>query len=102
MDFKTEENYEMTELLMKLIDNIKALQKETVIARGKVVSLANEIESRNWYADMYSNLSEDYSDSELYHQFIEQIYDGKDPLDSEEWTKELNAIVESYKNNPNI
>lgn len=66
MNFKTEENYEITKLLMKLIDNIKDLQKETVKARGKIVELADISESRNWDADILSNLVDDYSDSDLY------------------------------------
>lgn len=39
MDFTSEENYEVT--------------KETVLARGKVVSIATERDSQNWDADIF-------------------------------------------------
>ena len=37
MDFTSEENYEVTKHLQQMIDNIKEVTKETVLARGKVV-----------------------------------------------------------------
>lgn len=45
---------------------------------------------------MFSNLIGDFSDSKLYQQLVEQIYYGKDPLDSEEWTEELIKISKTF------
>ena len=96
MDFTSEDNYEVTKLLQQMIENIRELTKETVLARGKAVSIADEIDSRNWESDMFSNLAGDFSDSKLYQQLVEQIYYGKDPLDSEEWTEELIKISKTF------
>ena len=96
MDFTSEDNYEVTKLLQQMIENIRELTKETVLARGKVVSIADEIDSSNWESDMFSNLVGNFSDSKLYQQLVEQIYYGKDPLDSEEWTEELIKISKTF------
>lgn len=48
MDFTSEDNYEVTKLLQQMIENIRELTKETVLARGKVVSIADEIDSSNF------------------------------------------------------
>ena len=96
MDFTSEENYEVTKLLQQMIDNIKKLTKETVLARGKVVSIANERDSQNGDADMFSNLTGGFYSSVIYQEFIEQIYDGIDPLDSEEFTQELITISKTF------
>ena len=96
MDFTSEENYEVTKLLQQMIDNIKELTKETVLARGKVVSIANAQDAQNWDADMFSNLTGGFYSSAIYQEFVEQIYDGIDPLDSEEFTKELITISKTF------
>ena len=96
MDFTSEENYEVTKLLQQMIDNIKELTKETVLARGKVVSIANARDAQNWDADMFSNLTDGFYSSAIYQEFVEQIYDGIDPLDSEEFTQELKTISKTF------
>lgn len=96
MDFTSEENYEVTKLLQQMIDNIKEVTKETVLARGKVVSIATERDSQNWDADIFSNLSGGFYSSAIYQEFVEQIYDGIDPLNSEEFTQELITISKTF------
>lgn len=96
IDFTSEENCEVTKLLEQMIDNIKELTKETVLARGKVVSIANKRDSQNWDADMFSNLSGVFYSSAIYQEFVEQIYNGIDPLDSEEFTQELKTISKTF------
>ena len=96
MDFTSEENYEVTKLLQQMIDNIKELTKETVLARGKVVSIANAQDTQNWDADMFSNLTGGFYSSAIYQDFVEQIYDGINPLDSEEFTQELKTISKTF------
>lgn len=96
MDFTSEENYEVTKLLQQMIDNIKELTKETVLARGKVVSIANKRDSQNWDADMFSNLTGGFYSSAIYQDFVKQIYGGIDPLDSEEFTQELLTISKTF------
>lgn len=96
MDFTSEENYEVTKLLQQMIDNIKEVTKETVLARGKVVSIATERDSQNWDADIFSNLTGVFYSSAIYQEFVEQIYDGIDPLNSEEFTQELITISKTF------
>jgi len=96
MDFTSEENYEVTKLLQQMIDNIKEVTKETVLARGKVVSIATERDSQNWDADIFSNLTGGFYSSAIYQEFVEQIYDGIDPLNSEEFTQELITISKTF------
>lgn len=96
MDFTSEENYEVTKLLQQMIDNIKELTKEIVLARGKVVSIANKRDSQNWDADMFSNLTGGFYSSAIYQDFVKQIYGGIDPLDSEEFTQELLTISKTF------
>lgn len=96
MDFTSEENYEVTKLLQQMIDNIKEVTKETVLARGKVVSIATERDSQNWNADIFSNLTGGFYSSAIYQEFVEQIYDGIDPLNSEEFTQELITISKTF------
>ena len=96
MDFTSEENYEVTKLLQQMIDNIKELTKETVLARGKVVSIANARDAQNWDADMFSNLTGEFFSSAIYQDFVEQIYGGIDPLDSEEFIQELKTISKTF------
>lgn len=96
MDFTSEENYEVTKLLQQMIDNIKELTKQTVLARGKVVSIANKRDSQNWDADMFSNLTGGFYSSAIYQDFVKQIYGGIDPLDSEEFTQELLTISKTF------
>ena len=96
MDFTSEENYEVTKLLQQMIDNIKEVTKETVLARGKVVSIATEQDSQNWDADIFSNLTGGFYSSAIYQEFVEQIYDGIDPLNSEEFTQELITISKTF------
>lgn len=96
MDFTSEENYEVTKLLQQMIDNIRELTKETVLARGKVVSIANKRDSQNWDADMFSNLTGGFYSSAIYQDFVKQIYGGIDPLDSEEFTQELLTISKTF------
>lgn len=96
MDFTSEENYEVTKLLQQMIDNIKELTKETVLARGKVVSIANKRDFQNWDADMFSNLTGGFYSSAIYQDFVKQIYGGIDPLDSEEFTQELLTISKTF------
>lgn len=73
-----------------------SLTKEAVLAKGKVVSIADEQDSQNWDADMFSNLTGGFYSSVIYQEFIEQIYDGIDPLDSEEFTQELITISKTF------
>ena len=87
MDFTSEENYEVTKLLQQMIDNIKEVTKETVLARGKVVSIATERDSQNWDADIFSNLIGGFYSSAIYQEFVEQIYDVIDPINSEYFTQ---------------
>ena len=96
MDFTSEENYEVTKLLQQMIDNIKEVTKETVLARGKVVSIATERDSQNWDAEFFSNLTGGFYSSAIYQEFVEQIYDGIDPLNSEEFTQELITISKTF------
>lgn len=96
MDFTSEENYEVTKHLQQMIDNIKEVTKETVLARGKVVSIATERDSQNWDADIFSNLTGGFYSSAIYQEFVEQIYDGIDPLNSEEFTQELITISKTF------
>ncbi len=96
MDFTSEENYEVTKLLQQMIDNIKEVTKETVLARGKVVSIATERDSQNWDAEIFSNLTGGFYSSAIYQEFVEQIYDGIDPLNSEEFTQELITISKTF------
>lgn len=96
MDFTSEENYEVTKLLQQMIDNIKEVTKETVLARGKVVSIAAERDSQNWDSDIFSNLTGGFYSSAIYQEFVEQIYDGIDPLNSEEFTQELITISKTF------
>ena len=96
MDFTSEENYEVTKLLQQMIDNIKEVTKETVLARGKVVSIATERDSQNWDVDIFSNLTGGFYSSAIYQEFVEQIYDGIDPLNSEEFTQELITISKTF------
>lgn len=96
MDFTSEDNYEVTKLLQQMIDNIKEVTKETVLARGKVVSIATERDSQNWDADIFSNLTGGFYSSAIYQEFVEQIYDGIDPLNSEEFTQELITISKTF------
>ena len=96
MDFTSEENYEVTKLLQQMIDNIKEVTKETVLAREKVVSIATERDSQNWDADIFSNLTGGFYSSAIYQEFVEQIYDGIDPLNSEEFTQELITISKTF------
>lgn len=96
MDFTSEENYEVTKLLQQMIDNIKELTKETVLERGKVVSIATERDSQNWDTDIFSNLTGGFYSSAIYQEFVVQIYDGIDPLNSEEFTQELITISKTF------
>lgn len=96
MDFTSEENYEVTKLLQQMIDNIKEVTKETVLARGKVVSIATERDSQNWDAEIFSNLTGGFYSSAIYQEFVEQIYDGIAPLNSEEFTQELITISKTF------
>ena len=74
----------------------KEVTKETVLARGKVVSIATERDSQNWDADIFSNLTGGFYSSAIYQEFVEQIYDGIDPLNSEEFTQELITISKTF------
>jgi hypothetical protein len=69
--------------------------KKNVWTKG-LAYIADEIDSSNWESDMFSNLVGDFSDSKLYQLLVEQIYYGKDPLDSEEWTEELIKISKTF------
>ena len=91
----------LSERVIRRVINVKmkkycSLTKETVLARGKVVSIADEQDSQNWDADMFSNLTGGFYSSVIYQEFIEQIYDGIDPLDSEEFTQELITISKTF------
>lgn len=97
MDFTTEESIEIRKLIEAMIEDIKRLSSEAVTARAKIVSLADEIEARNWDCDILSNLSTDFTNSKIYQDYVDQCCGGVDPLDSEEWTKEIESLAHPHR-----
>lgn len=97
MDFTTEESIEIRKLIETMIVDVKRLSSEAVIARARVVSLADKIEAQNWDSDILSNLSTDFTYSKIYQDYVDQCCGGVDPLDSEEWTKEIKSLAHTQK-----
>ena len=98
MHSTAEESIEIIRLIEAVIEDVKQITSEAIIARTKVIALANETEARNWESELFSNLTCTFTSSKIYQKYIEQYHHGVDPLDCEEWTHELLALVKSYKN----
>ena len=73
MDFTIEESIEIRKLIEAMIEDVKRLSSDAVTARAKVVSLADEIEARNWDCDILSNLSTDFTNSKIYQDYVGQF-----------------------------
>ena len=76
---------EFLKLTDMMIKDIQSLEILCVRARYEVSQHLKSPDDENLRSDILSGLSRSYSDSSAYQYYIQQIYDGGDPMSFKEW-----------------
>jgi len=83
------DNCEIINEFLKLIDmmlkDIQSLEVLCVRARYEISKYLESPYDEYLKSDILSGLSRSYNDNPAYHYYIQEIYDGGDPMSFKEW-----------------
>lgn len=90
----TNDVYELCLLIDKLISDIKHLESEVVRTRLKLSKYLEHPYDELLRLDILSDLGGRYAKDPAYEAYINLLYNGQDPMDSDEWISHITSLAQ--------
>jgi len=86
--------YDYFGLIDTLLKDIQHLETEIVRTRFELSKHLPYPTSVNIRRDIFANLAGRYGDNLAYQIFVLELYNGKDPMDSDEWVRHITDVAD--------
>lgn len=79
-------------LIDSLVQDILSLEEEMVRWRQALMKHLSPVDAQNLQSDIYDNLACRHYDNECYQKYVNRLYHGVDPMESEEHFRMLRRL----------